>query len=395
MTSDRTEEIIDSLGMDWTRAESEQYVAQIGVEDLPRLAGPYPIVDADYSRFQYIVPRDKSVIFRDANTKAIVLVVLRNVVPNEGLRQDIVEVCKEAIQYRRYDRREDLLGQLLQTPAKQATEKDMNDKVRGMAGIIWNMMRNRLPPEIMADYSHMIKKFDFPRMDTGEDDGTFTFKINGENITFCVEDGGLELPPPSALSTINYGRYYHKGRNVNNWILAYTANAREDPTRRGYLFLPEYGIMMLPASNTISAFHGTTLCRMMEGPEHRRVYEVREGGGSDASLIFEMPRGPEAAHGRSAGNYYHPSYENPTATPRESRPARKRKPLGDIDGIPFKKQMLEQEDLRRLEKRKPSGRDALDSIPCKKLRMEPEEHQWASKRKPTSQESSDQIPFKK
>ncbi|KAI1412753.1 hypothetical protein F5Y13DRAFT_199620 [Hypoxylon sp. FL1857] len=361
--ADASARIIEDLGLNWTAAQRYEYLSKVKVVDLPRLDEPYPIdnyfaagtpkakyeweaywegkslkdprdnrglrreiVDVDYSRFRYIIQQDESVIFRDAATKEIVLVVLRNFIPNEELRMTMVDTCKEIIKYRRDDRREDP-GMLvhfgytcgprhkpqiqmaacclaLNTEEKQARENRLNDDAQGMAGIMWNLMRSRLPPEIIADYNDTIAKNDFPRMDMMKDDGTFTYKVNDEDAIFETGENGLELPPPSGLSAINYARYTHKEVNGNNWIIACTCNAPDDPTKGGNFYLASYGIMMLPASNTVSAWHpgdhhGTTLYEMMEGKERRAGFEVRQDGGFNTGLVFEISRSLGGARKKS------------------------------------------------------------------------------------------------
>jgi hypothetical protein len=70
-------------------------------------------------------------------------------------------------------------------------------------------------------------------MDMGRDDETFTFHVDGQDITFH----GLELPPPSGISAINYARHTHNETNGNNWIIALTANAPTDPNKGGNFYL--------------------------------------------------------------------------------------------------------------------------------------------------------------
>ncbi|KAI1136383.1 hypothetical protein F5Y05DRAFT_420136 [Hypoxylon sp. FL0543] len=336
-------QIIEVLGLNWTSDQRDDFLSKVKIVDLSRLEEPYPIneyfaagtpkakrewedywkgkplkdrryhrglpreiVDLDYKRLQYIIPQDESVIFRDADTKEIVLV--------------------EAIKYRRDDRREDP-GMLvhfgytcgsrhqpqiqlaaccvrLSTKEKREREDRLNRNAQGMAGLVWNLMKSRLPPEIIADYNDTIRKNDFPRMDMMRDDETFTFEVHGRKVTFETGENGLELPPPSGLSAINYARYTHKEVNGNNWIVACTCNAPDDPTKGGNFYLASYGIMMLPASNTVSAWHpgdhhGTTLYEMVEGKERRAGFEVRPDSDFNTGLVFEISRMLKGARKRS------------------------------------------------------------------------------------------------
>ncbi|CAJ2506820.1 Uu.00g080060.m01.CDS01 [Anthostomella pinea] len=323
------------LGLDWSPAQRNAYLKDVKVVDIKRLDQPYPvddhyvagtpkareqwsdywhekpmkdrryrhgirpkILDLDESRLQYIIPQSESVIFRDADTKELVMVVLRSFMPDEGVRGTMVELCKDILKARRNDRREDP-GMLvhfgytcgsrhdpqiqlaapcvrLNTVAKQQSEEQLNIRAQGMAGLTWNMMKSRLPLEITATYNDMIEAYDLPRMDMGRDDDAFTFQLKGQDVTFQ----GLELPPPSGLSAINYARHTHTETNGDNWIVACTCNAPDDPTKGGNFYIASYGIMMEPATNTVSAwhppdYHGTSLYEMTEGPERRAGYEIR------------------------------------------------------------------------------------------------------------------------
>ncbi|KAI5917929.1 hypothetical protein F4810DRAFT_726568 [Camillea tinctor] len=348
------------LGLDWTADQRDAFLKSIKVVDLPRLLEPYPINDfyvagtqkakeewdtywhgkplkdpryhrgvrrdilnLDESRLRYIVRQDESVIFRDAHTGELSFVIIRDFIPDEDIRETMVEVCKEIVKNRRDDRREDP-GMLvhfgytcgsrhdpqiqlaasslrLNTVAKRINEEQLNNRAQGMAGVMWNSMRSRLPSEIIDDYNDTILENNFPRMDMGREDDTFTFKTSGGDITF----EGLELPPPSGLSAINYARHTHKETNGNNWILAYTCHAPKDPTKGGNFYLASYGIMMEPASNTVSAwhpkdYHGTTLYEMKEGKERRAGFEVRQDGDYNTGMVFELSKSLKNARKNSA-----------------------------------------------------------------------------------------------
>ncbi|KAI1264075.1 hypothetical protein F5Y18DRAFT_437221 [Xylariaceae sp. FL1019] len=356
----RDSKIVKDLGLDWTSEQRDAYhKIEVKTVYLKRLDKPYPIdnsytagtetakdqweaywhgkrlkdlryhagqrrgiVNLEKERLQYIIPQNESVIFRDADTKQLVLVILRNAVPSESLRKTMVETCKEILRNRRTDRREDP-GQLvhfgytsgsrcdrqiqmaapsirLNTAAKIRTEAQLNIKSQGMAGIVWNLMKSKLPTEIIDNFNDMIEKCDFPRMDMGRDDETFTFNVDGKDVTF----EGLELPSPNGLSSINYARHTHMEVNGNDWVLAYSANAPANPNKGGNFYVASYGIMLEPASNTISAWrptdhHGTTLYEMMEGPEHRAGYEVRTDGAFNTGMVFQLSKAFATAREKS------------------------------------------------------------------------------------------------
>ncbi|KAI0142829.1 hypothetical protein GGR57DRAFT_519159 [Xylariaceae sp. FL1272] len=356
----RDSKIVKDLALDWTSEERDAYhKTEVKTVYLKRLDAPYPIdncytagtetakdqweaywhgkslkepryngglrrgiVNLEKEKLQYIIPQNESVIFRDADTKNLVLVILRNAVPSEPLRKTMVDTCKEILRNRRSDRREDP-GQLvhfgytsgsrcdrqiqmaapsnkLNTTAKIRNEARLNIKAQGMAGIVWNLMKSKLPTEIIDNFNNMIEDCDFPRMDMGRDDETFTFHVEGKDVTF----EGLELPSPNGLSSINYARYTHMEVNGNDWVLAYSANAPENPNKGGNFYVASYGIMLEPASNTISAwhptdYHGTTLYEMMEGPEHRAGFEVRTDGAFNTGMVFQISKAFATAREKS------------------------------------------------------------------------------------------------
>lgn len=353
---------VETLGLKWTPEQRDQYLDNVKVVDITRLEEPYPVNDyftagtpkakkqwdafwhnkplcdrrnnkgkrrqilnLDTSRLQYIIKQDESVMFRDADTKELVLVVLRDFVPDEDVRETMVGVGNEILKYRRDDRREDP-GMLVHfgytcgsrhapqiqmaTPSVRLNsqknrdrEKTLNVKAQGLAGVLWNMMKSRMPAEVIDAYNDMIDEHDLPRMDMMRDDGTFSFRIDGKAVTFR----GLELPPPSAMSAINYARYTHKEHNGNNWVVAFTSSAPRSPARGGNFYLASYGIMMEPATNTVSAwhpldYHGTTLYEMAEEQGKigkRHGHALRLDGDMNTGIIFEVSRAMKNARLRS------------------------------------------------------------------------------------------------
>ncbi|KAI1805613.1 hypothetical protein F4811DRAFT_514523 [Daldinia bambusicola] len=171
---------------------------------------------------------------------------------------------------------------------------DAENEAQGMAGIVWNLMKSKFPPEIIADFNDTIRKSDLPRMDMMKDDETFTFEVGSEDVTFETGENGLELPPPSATATVNRaGETETEDWYANSWVASYTVNAPEDHTKGGNFYLASYGILVLAASNTATAwrhldFHGTTLYEMEPGPEERPGREIRKDGNLNTGFQFEI-----------------------------------------------------------------------------------------------------------
>ncbi|KAJ2988777.1 hypothetical protein NUW58_g3797 [Xylaria curta] len=334
----------ERLGLGWNSARRDAFFKTVKVVEIKRLSKPYPqrncyvagtptakaqwdtywrtkpldrvrrtTMNLEKHRLQYIVPQNESVIFRDADTHELILVVIRHLVPEEGIRKSMVDVCQELMRSRCDDRQNDpgrmvhfgytcgsRYGRQIQlatpnmrmdTPATQRREERLNVKAQGMAGIVWNLMRSKLPPEIISDYNDMINEEDFPRMDMGRDDEAFMFQVEDRKVTFY----DLELPPPSALAAINYARHTHIEANGNNWIVAYTANAPGDPDKGGNFYVASYGIMVEAASNAASAwrpsdYHGTTLYEMAEKPAFCSNFEARADGDFNTGFVFELSK---------------------------------------------------------------------------------------------------------
>lgn len=252
------------------------------------------------------------------------MIVLRNFIPDEELRKDMVNTCRRIISYRRDDRRDDpgelvhfgytcgamsnaLMG--LAKNERYITDDDhrqLNNASQGMAGIGWNMLRSRLPQFIIEDYEKAINSVPgHPRMDMAATKGTdldsFTYKVKSHDVRFDTT-GDLQLPPPSGLSAKNYARFTHNERNGNEWFVAVTCLAADDPSIGGNFYNASYGIMMEAASNTVSCFrtrdyHGTTLYEIdipagnyVKGDSRWKQHgqEERPDGGENIGFSFEI-----------------------------------------------------------------------------------------------------------
>ncbi|KAK8091891.1 hypothetical protein PG997_002252 [Apiospora hydei] len=346
VVEETAKQIEKRLGINWSPAQKKKYLHSIKTVYLKRLETPYPINNfytagtqkaqdewdaywkgkplkdprynkglrrgtktIDFSKLQYIIEQDESVQFRDEDTKELVMVVLRNFFPDEAMREAFTEICLDVV-----DRRREDPGQLchfgytcgsrhqpglrlttcnkrLNTPARQAYERRLNYKAQGMASLGWNMLKSRLPDEIIQDYEDAIANSGAPRMDMMREEKNFSFEFNGKSVTF----DDLDLAPPSELCSINYSRFTHKENNGNRFFIACATQAPADPTKGGNFYNASYGIMLKAATNTVTSwmpkdYHGTTLYEMVEGPEKRAGYEVRPDGGINTGFSFEVSK---------------------------------------------------------------------------------------------------------
>ncbi|KAK8076331.1 hypothetical protein PG994_003603 [Apiospora phragmitis] len=350
VVEETAKQIEERLGINWSPAQKQAYLDSVKTVYLKRFETPYPINDfytagtqkmqdewdaywqgkplkgprynkglrrgtktIDFAQLQYVIEQDESVQFRDADTKELVMVVLRDFFPDEAMRKAFTQVCLEVVERRRDDRREDL-GQLchfgytcgsrhqpglrlatcnkrLNTPARQEHERRLNYRAQGMAGLGWNILKSRLPDEIIQDYEDAIANAGAPRMDMMRTEKNFSFPFDGKMVTF----DDLDLPPPSGLCSINHSRFTHKGNNGNKFFIACTTEAPADPSKGGNFFNASYGIMLKAATNTVTSwlpsdYHGTTLYEMIEGPEKRAGYEIRPDGGINTGFSFEVSK---------------------------------------------------------------------------------------------------------
>ncbi|XXH01269.1 hypothetical protein Hte_007623 [Hypoxylon texense] len=282
---------MEYLTMGSVSDEQYEYIAEIEIVERSMLKAPYP--SAYDSRFQYVIPQDKSVIVRDADTREVVLIVLRDVFPDAAVRQRIMEACREVVDYRQDGRCD--VKYLQHTRERDAA---VNGRAQETAGVVWNAVRSRLPRGIVPGHSDVVKKYDLPpSIDVGCGDGTLgAFRMNGENVAFCIEDGGVELLPPSTLSAVRYAQTCQQGPGADGWIATYTTYAPAEFFQGGTFSLGQYGIVVLPSVNAVTAWH----------PRH-----------------YHSPMGPMV---------YRPLVRNTRpAVPYEPREDHKRKPLDTDD----------------------------------------------------------------
>ena len=134
----------------------------------------------------------------------------------------------------------------------------------GMATIVWNIIKHRLPPEVVKDFDDTIRAKGLPRMDAGFKDGLASIwsKDQSKEYRFSL----AEAAPPRGACAMNYARFCHNEGGANKWIVALTTTSTADPKNGGNFHLAQYGVLSEAEGNTITCWrvkdhHGTTLYR--------------------------------------------------------------------------------------------------------------------------------------
>lgn len=327
-------------------AKMLQNLAQIEVVDVPNLRkGSMNFghnSSGSSSTIRYTVPQDKSVIFCDAHTREVVLVVLRDVVSNQNVKREMAEISQEVTKCRYSDEYKDKHGYT--NPAVKERRETVLGFAEGMVSLLWHIILNRLPAGVFCGYDTarggyiLPKKLPPPKMYHGDTNGTFTFGVNGQSVLFCIEDSVEEDNSHSTPLSLHLSAYrnslsYHGMKN--DWTIAYAANNPARPSSINNLFLEDYGIVVLPASNTVTAWR----TRLYRGP---RLHDMVDG--------LDRLLSSGSHHSDYQGSFSPGSSHGMARTAVVNRSLRKRKRLGPGDVDPD---------------------DDVDQIPSKKIKIEP------------------------
>ncbi|KAI0121950.1 hypothetical protein F4814DRAFT_457819 [Daldinia grandis] len=387
-------QLIDDLGLNLSSGQRDEFLTNIKVVELPKLESPYPptdlsldgtpeakhqwqqyqedelrrdpqytkgsyqeIMDLDCSHLKYIVPQEESVIIRDINTRETVLIVLRDSIPDEDLQKKMIGVCRELVKSHQYNKSEypGMFCHIGYTCGSQKDpqirlaascvklnehdkingETELNNKAQGMAGMMWNLMKSQFPPQIVTHYNNTVRGNDFPPIDIMKNDETFTCEVGDEGAMASTGEGELRLFPPSGMTSVYYARHTHTEANGNSWIIACTVNAPDSTTNGSDVYLASYGIMVLPATNTVSAwhpwdYHGTSLHKREPDPEDRPGFEGRK------DMVFEILKSLKAARKRSTWLDDRRKWKVTKATSPKASPPKVRPKVSLLKAIPPK-----------------------------------------------------------
>lgn len=239
----------------------------------------------------HVIPLGEERIIRDAEPPhELVYVKQCNAIRDPDIFAGIDRVCKLAARERRSIRRDDpgKMGDIGFTAGARkikgtssALAKGLWDEEKlsnpqkarihleeaGMASIVWNVMKARMPPEIIEDFNKAIEKKGLMRM-TGPifEQISSLFSPDGKKEhRFQFE----EAAPPRGACAMNYSRFCHNEKGGNEWLVALGTCCSADPKDGGNFFLAQYGVLSLAEANTFTAWrckdlHGTTLYRLQD-----------------------------------------------------------------------------------------------------------------------------------
>jgi hypothetical protein len=318
----RKQELVRSMGLDWDSSRRDQFLSAVPTLYLPQLKTPWPpkdrwvsesnttgplwrahfqevklhddrskgarkdlIITTDES-WAKIVRADESIIVFDSKTEQIVLVVLRNFCGSQKVLDWLSTTIDDAVSIKKSIRLDDpgkivLNGytpgnrgavslmwakNLLRTPTRlfESPEGLVNFdfQVSSTYALLWNMMRSKLPPAILADMDKFTKS-DGTRaaMDGhGTMGGYYGMELGGDYFEFH----SAELAPPQGNYARNYARFTHHEKNAHDYVTIWTTDRREDAAAKGHFYLSSHSIKVESATDTLFAFrgelfHGTTL----------------------------------------------------------------------------------------------------------------------------------------
>ena len=166
----------------------------------------------------------------------------------------------------RSDRKTQLSDSLLtKASMKPEAKARINMEEAGMSALAWNIMKTRIPPEVVRDYNGTIAAEGLARMDGGLKDAVFSIWTKDHGKEYRLS--GLEAAPSRGGCAMNYCRFCHNETASNKYGIALTTVCTALPQRGGNFFIAQYGIFSQAEANTVTCFrvndfHGTTLYRL-------------------------------------------------------------------------------------------------------------------------------------
>lgn len=246
-----------------------------------------PIHKLQPAKLAHDVCPEESAIFTDDSGR-IVGMVIRNFCPDNATVQWAESVVADAMPHHKNIRMEDTgklvqvgysagarsrpqfdwVRNLLRKPHNPALVAKSDVKCSSVFAFAWQLMRARLPEEIISDFDNYLQATGLKRMDGngqmgaehGRRWGTYSIAA-GQN---CFDFHNVELAPPTGVFGQNYSRAIHKEKQPHTWAASWTLSRSGGAEYGCHFYLARYGIRIQAAANTLIVWipeeeHGTSV----------------------------------------------------------------------------------------------------------------------------------------
>ncbi|KAF8837794.1 hypothetical protein BDN67DRAFT_908634 [Paxillus ammoniavirescens] len=241
----------------------------------------------DSNKLQYQITADQSCMVRDARTKKIIAIVLRNFCPDLAVLAWVNAKVHEILAQKKSIRLEDpgkiaLVGysagalnapvfdwakNLKSKALPTSTIKQLDFETSSICALFWNMCKTHLPDEVLDDFDDFLQSKQMVRM--GGDPTACSIGSTGEYALGVGPEGSVsfknvELAPPTGVFAHNYCRVGHKEVQPHKFAVAWTTERIGFPEKGGNFYNAAYGLLIESAANTVVVWppedvHGTSL----------------------------------------------------------------------------------------------------------------------------------------
>jgi hypothetical protein len=304
------------------------HLATVRRHDDRRARYPVMTIPPADQRWKRVVRANEDIIVRDKDTGEIVLLVMRNFCGDKDVLEwanSLVEVGVSTKKSIRLDdpghlvlagwssgsRIRPCLMWAKNLLASAVQEMDTPEKVHeydfdcsSAYALLWNMIRKRLPEEILVDLKTFVEK--------SGDVAKFTMNARGSSVhwgmtlptgsndanrhdTAYFQFSETELPPPQGIMASNYCRFCHHEENAHKWCVAWNTYRNPDAKHGSNFFVADYAIRVENSENMLFAwkgdnYHGTTLPDV--APQDLEQADVQSGlGFAMSKQLGELLRG--------------------------------------------------------------------------------------------------------
>ncbi|EMD30923.1 hypothetical protein CERSUDRAFT_35051, partial [Gelatoporia subvermispora B] len=146
--------------------------------------------------------------------------------------------------------------------------------------LFWNMARNRLPAEVLADFNNWLSTGIY-RMNSAQphsERGDYGI-LEGPSQVFIHD---AEMAPPGGVFARNYSRPVHKETQPHTWAASWTTDRNGGPEMGVHFILALWGIKVEAAKDTFIVWnpheeHGTTLPNVAPGADSSLLAAITKG----------------------------------------------------------------------------------------------------------------------